>query len=160
MAVTHKKACNRRPFSLPFGYFYGGVMDQNEDQEKPAIINETVDPKEAGWATRMLYKTHFKYRVFFRNGTDLANSLRLMAVKELFEEMPEQVGYENTDWVLEDAVEPVGAGGSKVVQEEDKLWGPCVYLTDMSWLVTLKLTENGTEKSILDVVTVIQTRAE
>jgi len=134
---------------------------ENEDQEKQTIEVQHLDviPSEADWDPVMDFRPQWKYRVFFqKSASAFANSLHLADLRYFLED---NCGQEDVHWIAEPCPEPE----RYTVQGEDEETmkrGNRVYLTDMSWLINLKLGTQATPdaENPWDKITIIETRIQ
>lgn len=138
--------------------------DQEEQKEPRPIRYEDVDPFEAGWETRIAFGGRFKYRVFFENDIGLKNGFQLDLLRCWLED--NNCGIEGEDWVLEQSDFPMeNLWNRSQDDEERKLYGNCIYINDLSFLIAGKLMEDPNDQSnkadtkhTAGRITVIQTR--
>jgi hypothetical protein len=141
------------------------MIDEQEDQpaEKRTIINEEVDPFEAGWETLLAFRSKYRYRVFFENDIGFKNGVQLDLLRCWLED---NCGIEGEDWELRQSDFPMEELWNRSQDcDERRLYGNNVYLTDISWLVSERLLSDPMDMTRIDEqkytagkITVIQTR--
>lgn len=88
-----------------------------------------VNPHDAGWNASAIFNENFKYRISLaRSMNDFENSYSYGDLRDYLEEL---CGEENVNWFTEYA--------NRFEMVNDIFRGNGAYLTDLSWLITLKL---------------------
>jgi hypothetical protein len=133
----------------------------SETQEKKALEEVRVDPREAEWLRKMVTRDDIRYRLFFQNSNANRTFLQIGLIEDVLTDsgavIDQDFHVEGSNYDMADAWNRSQAG------EQYEKFGNSVYLTQRGMTIVRDIIKGASHedfKHTFDKVTVLQERTD